>query len=628
MFFTKLWRALKLGLRTMKNVLFRPFRAIVYRLRRASNVSRQATKAAPQIAKKITKVKLKPETREDYIETKNAYIAKPMFLAVILALAAIGLLVYFVIWPLLLRFFFVAHIEASASDAQTHTGRAVLYYDGAKEERQFEGRLESGIKTGTGKEYYQDGTLAFEGEYRDGLYDGKGKLYDEAGQLLYEGEFRAGTKSGQGTLYASGVRVYSGTFAQDVPEGTGKSYLNGDELVYEGAFSAGAPSGQGKVYENGILRYEGGYLNGGFSGAGKLYYPSGAIEMEGTFNAGYLTGSGVQYYENGNVKYRGNFDMGEYAAEGTLFSAAGITLYKGGFSMGLYEGAGTTFYTSGIKHIVGTFEAGEPVGDVRIYDESGAYLYNGGFENGNYQGEGRLYQSAASYIDATFEQGNIVGVVSIYEEGALRYQGGYQNGCYEGNGKLYNVLGDILYSGRFSYGVPDGLSLINQSVEQIPALFGEGNYIVLEKEEGVYYISTKYSVAAFVNYPSQEHESVVHRFYVYDVDLLNSYLLTTLPHWGAAPPKLQSRVTPLIDTVPIASGSSMQSGRTVLEQGFVTAWAGGAEEPVCLIEFMSREPLPLKPVEAEEEPEELEVAEEEDSPEEAAPKRASMTRGD
>ena len=114
MFFNKLWKALSLGLRMIKNIILRPFRAIFFQIQRGASASRQAAKAAPKLAKSITKVKLKPESRSDYIETKGAFIAKPLFVVIIVVLVVVGVLGYFVIWPLLESAFFVAHMPVNA----------------------------------------------------------------------------------------------------------------------------------------------------------------------------------------------------------------------------------------------------------------------------------------------------------------------------------------------------------------------------------------------------------------------------------------------------------------------------------------------------------------------------------
>ena len=577
----------------IRNILIRPFRAVFFQLQRGASLSRQAAKAAPKLAKSITKVKLKPETRADYIETKGAFIAKPLFLMIIVVILLIGSAGYFIVWPWLESKFFVAHIPTLAPKAAEHSGRVVLYYDTDKTEMEYEGRLEEGVRQGQGKEYYQNGALKYEGGFQDGLYNGDGRLYDESGNPIYEGGFSQGLYAGAGTLYENGVRIYAGNFQEGLYEGQGTLYENGETPVYEGGFSQGEKSGTARVYENGALVYEGAYSQDAYNGNGKLFYPSGALKAEGAFSAGRMSGRGIEYHENGKVLYQGMFDLGVYEGEGVLYSENGEILYKGGFSLGEYEGEGTLYRQDGSKYIAGTFEGGQPTGQVQIYDEQSALLYAGGYENGAYQGEGKLIYSPGRWLEGTFNQGQPEGAVRLYVDGVLHYEGGYQNGAFNGAGKLYNTLGEVIFEGTFRSGLPDGMSLLGQNAEAVYALFGEGNYNEIQYVDGTLVVAPKANMAAFLCLPTVDAESVVHRFYCYDEGLLKGYTLENMPL-----PEAEQRLNittgsmPAYDGVTALAGGRATQGRLHTETYYFTVWADSENGSVILAEYKSADPLP------------------------------------
>lgn len=618
MFFTRLWKALSLGLRMLKNMLFRPFRAIYFQIQRSASLSRQAARMAPKLAKSITKVKLKPESRADYIETNGAYIAKPLFAMLIIVLLALGTFGYFVAWPWLESRFFVAHIPVMAEKAATHSGRVALYYDNDKTQLQYEGRLVEGVRQGAGKEYYEDGTLKYDGDIKDGLYNGQGVLYDETGAPMYEGNFVDGIYEGSGTLYENGVRIYAGGFSQGLYEGQGTLYENGDLPAYEGGFVQGQKSGNAKVYEKGDLLYQGGYDQDAYNGNGKLFYPKGSLQAEGTFSAGRMTGRGIEYYENGQIRYQGMFDLGayegdgvlyhengkmlyrggfslgQYEGDGTLYHENGEQAYKGGFSLGQYEGEGTIYWEDGSKHIIGIFEGGEPVGDVEIYDKKGNFVYKGGYQNGKYQGNGTLYYSPMRRVEGTFAEGLLHGDARLYLNDKLYYEGGFQNGLYHGQGTLYNDLGEAIFTGPFRNGLPDGTSFLRQAPDAVYAAFGEGKYIETYTTTGILIISQEAYMAAFLNYPTEAIPSEVHRFYCYHAGLLEGYTLSTLPLPASDASLRTGRgALPVYDDIPFMEGTDAYEGRLSRADYYFAAWAQRQDGPVEVVEYKSTVPLPI-----------------------------------
>ena len=214
MLFRQLTSSLRMGLRMLRTAVTRPFRAIWFRLRRATNLGRQFSKVVPAVTKSVTKVKLKPETRADYIDAGPVFIAKSLFVVIALVLIVGGLFVYYIGWPFVQSRFLTACLPVSDTRVETYTGRVKLYADDGKTVLLFHGKLEEGAKTGRGKEYYESGQLQYEGMFASGLYEGKGTLYDEQNHRLYEGDFAAGSVRGMGLSMKTACRCMKGIWSR------------------------------------------------------------------------------------------------------------------------------------------------------------------------------------------------------------------------------------------------------------------------------------------------------------------------------------------------------------------------------------------------------------------------------
>ena len=464
--FNALYRSILMVWRMLKNAVLRPFRSLYARARAATNLSRQASKLVPKVVKSVTTVKVKPKKREDYIDAGPVYVAKSLIFVVIGVLAALWLLVQFLIWPWMESRWFTARIYELDAKAETYTGRVELYYDEALENLSFAGRLENGVKTGRGTEYHENGVAAFEGTFADGLYTGEGTLRDEAGNVLYEGAFQGGLYEGTGRLYADNALVYEGEFAQGLYDGEGKLY-EGGQLVYEGDFAAGQRTGQGKAYEDGALVYEGGFQDGLYSDSGRLYYADGTVRAEcATFADGLIDGACVLYYENGQTKYEGTFSQGEASGQGTLYNEDGTRTYYGGFEAGLKSGTGTGYYPSGAKEYEGAFSQGLYDGEGALYNEDGTLRYQGGFSQGVYSGAGALYLEGGAHVEGTFAAGAVTGTARYYEGETLVYEGALADGNAQGTGTLY-AGGAAVYTGSFAGGFLDGASLLDMAVTDL-----------------------------------------------------------------------------------------------------------------------------------------------------------------
>ena len=359
-------------------VFFRVLRAFFQRriisltsgIRRATNVSRKAASTVPKAVSQVAVAGQKPTKREDYVETQHLFISKSLIITIILAILGVGILIYFVVWPWLLSTFFTARIHIDNTKLDNYSGKVIVYYDKAREQPKFEGRLVEGLAEGPGKVFDENGMVVFSGNYAGGQYQGKGSLFDD-GILIYDGNFEAGVISGTGTRYSEhGGMLYAGEF------------LNGEY------------SGQGTLYEQGRMLYRGAFAFGSFSGEGALYDADEDMTYKGSFVEGKKSGQGLEYHKSGAIKYKGGFLDGLYDERGQLYNDDGSLKYDGGFRGGQYHGDGVLNVDGSVK-IEGKFEFGEPNGEIKMYKDGKIY-YAGPTMGLVPHGYGTLYSLSTS----------------------------------------------------------------------------------------------------------------------------------------------------------------------------------------------------------------------------------------
>jgi antitoxin component YwqK of YwqJK toxin-antitoxin module len=325
-------------------IIFRIFRAfftrqivgVGARIKSLISVSRHAAKLLPKAVASVATVGKKPTRREDYFETKRLYIAKSLITAIILALAALGALIYFVAWPWLLSHYFTAHYFRENDAASAHSGKVVLYYDKAKDLPYFKGRLINGVIQGAGEEYGEDGLMIYSGDFADGAYGGHGKAY-QAGELIYDGEFAEGIYSGQGKLFENGTLIYEGSFNGGAPNGEGSAYGADGAVLYKGGFSDGLYSGEGREYSGGRMLFKGEFADGKRNGQGAEFLEN-ALTLEALFEDGEIQGA-ARIYSAGFLVYDGAVGGGIPQGFGALYSPqSGKIIFHGEFFNGRPDG--------------------------------------------------------------------------------------------------------------------------------------------------------------------------------------------------------------------------------------------------------------------------------------------------
>ena len=183
----QLFNSFGIFFRTIRAFFTRKLVGIGSYLRRITNFSRQATKVASSSFQVAATAVKKPTKREDYIETKRLFISKSFLILLAIGVVLVALLLYFVVWPFLLSRFFTARFWVEDPEAETWSGRVVLYYDQEKKNPMREGTLQEGLLQGRGREYDQEGLMTYEGNFVDGQRSGTGSLYRWGGHRHGDG---------------------------------------------------------------------------------------------------------------------------------------------------------------------------------------------------------------------------------------------------------------------------------------------------------------------------------------------------------------------------------------------------------------------------------------------------------
>ncbi len=501
-FFQRLGRSIGVFFRTLRAFFSRKLMSFVSGLRRLTNFSRHATKAASASLQGMASATQNPSKPSDYVETKRLMISKSLIIRIVLIIIALALIGYFVVWPFVLSHFLTARFYVKDKRVEDWSGRVIVFSDEKKTVPLYAGRLEDGVLQGDCKLYDENGVLIYEGQLKDGIRNGNGKAY-ENGVLQYDGRFTDGIYDGFGTLYKDGQIQYSGQYDKGKRTGNGKEYQNG-ELIYDGQFQSDLYEGHGKQYEDGALVYDGQFQNDLYEGHGKQY-KDGTLVYDGQFQGGIYEGRGKQY-ENGELVYDGQFQSGVYEGRGQLYRD-NVLIYDGVFHAGKEEGSGTAYYyPSGKISYQGMFLAGLRDGDGVAYNEDGSKLYEGGFAEDVYSGDGTLYFDSSNLLLAKFAEGVPTGIVKWMKNGFLYYQGEWADDAPNGFGTLYNKAEKSIYEGPFLGGTLDGLQILGKTTDEFRGFLGKGSVRNAAADKGFLMIAEELGLTALCSFRTDKDD--------------------------------------------------------------------------------------------------------------------------
>ena len=324
------------------------------------------------------------------------------------------------------------------------------------------------LENGYAKVHYYADSCRYEGECKGGYHDGKGKLIFKNGEY-YDGYWKKGKKHGKGKLYTR-IFEYEGEFYEDVMEGYGKVINYDVHCVYEGYFKRGKFEGHGKLTLSDSTVYEGEWKKGDMVGVG-TYFAADGNKYKGTLEG--LNWTGETYLKNGMGTYQGYLVNGLFDGYGILTTIDG-SVYKGNFKEGKYHGVGIWETYDGLI-TEGDFVKGEPCGMVSIQWPNGnmyrgeyrfwkcngkgvmnyadGSVYDGGWKDDHYDGFGTFSDKNGTFVEGTFENGNLKCGKGIWIYGkGVKFEGDFKNNVLNGFGSASFSDGSVC-SGEFKDGI-------------------------------------------------------------------------------------------------------------------------------------------------------------------------------
>eukprot|EP00929_Paragymnodinium_shiwhaense_P042758 TRINITY_DN22073_c0_g1_i1.p1 TRINITY_DN22073_c0_g1~~TRINITY_DN22073_c0_g1_i1.p1 ORF type:complete len:461 (-),score=113.79 TRINITY_DN22073_c0_g1_i1:197-1579(-) len=173
--------------------------------------------------------------------------------------------------------------------------------------------IESGLREGHGRYYYQNPYFQYEGEWAEGKKHGQGRFSFGEG-AYYEGNFEEGEITGLGERVWADGSHYRGEFLNGARHGEGVFEKQHDGTRYEGSWAENKYSGEGMLTLANGDNYTGGFRAHKYHGEGLLSEPRLSRSYEGKFREGLFHGAGSLHH--GSFAYDGQFAAGKRSGDG------------------------------------------------------------------------------------------------------------------------------------------------------------------------------------------------------------------------------------------------------------------------------------------------------------------------
>ena len=331
------------------------------------------------------------------------------------------------------------------------------YTAGFLKEREEINRMDSnGQKTGTWKEFYENGEEKWVGSYKKGKIDGIVREFDSKGRLKKLDKFEGGViqEDAEEVVFIELYREYYTTGELHLIGGISKGRKQGlfrefskdaeiinsfiyqnDSLLAEGMTdSSSLLEGEWIYYfSNGEIQAKGKYNKSVKTGEWKYFHLNGELEQIGTYKNGVPQGEWNWYFDNKELKRKEFYRKGKEDGESVEFDSIGNIITKGEFIDGIQDG--NWYYNVGDHTEVGEYADGEKTGVWEfhhIIDEGEKTLaFKGEYINGIALGKHRYY----------------------YPSGRIKEEGKYESGMKEGEWKKFNEQGEIILTILYKNGV-------------------------------------------------------------------------------------------------------------------------------------------------------------------------------
>ena len=246
---------------------------------------------------------------------------------------------------------------------------------------------------------------------------------------------------------------------------------------YRGDFRRGLMHGKGTIVFGNDNSYNGDWVNGMREGLGVYSFATGNV-YSGSFSKNKFAGQGTMNFASGN-KYVGNWEDDQPNGQG-IFYFSGNDRYEGSFVNGKFTGNGTMYYKNNEKY-VGQWQDNLRHGYGKMVRSNGSFI-DGTWERGqikiqnNANTEGSTITNVTTNTTEVLQDCNKIYCKSgkgtfQYGDGS-KWIGEFKDGVPEGQGTCQYANGDK-YVGRFERHAPQGEGTMYHSTGRIVSAMWE-----------------------------------------------------------------------------------------------------------------------------------------------------------
>lgn len=309
-----------------------------------------------------------------------------------------------------------------------------------------------GRKQGVWKSFYDDMTLKSEGVYVDGEKYGMFRTFDEDGKVTSIEHYKNGvldTESPEAVVlelkneYGPGGKIIaSGSYKDGKKHGTHRNYDDDGNII------------KSYIYEDGVKVAEGIVdKSGNFTGPWQLFYPNGKLKAKGTYEGGKRIEDWVFYFENGKELQKGKYKDGKPHGNWRWYFENGELRRNENYRKGYEEGESVEYDENG--ELIGKGEYLEGYKEGEWYLKSGDHIEKGSYVEGERDGDWIYeYESGALHFKGEYQRGLAIGKHKYYyESGQVKKEGKYNSGLKTGSWKHYKDDGELLLTIEYNSGI-------------------------------------------------------------------------------------------------------------------------------------------------------------------------------
>jgi len=289
----------------------------------------------------------------------------------------------------------------------------------------------SGLKQGTHKGFYPDGSVKTEVNYLDGELHGFFREFDEDGLLLQTMRYERGAVVEEIDEEAQEIIDFRRTFDDE------------GRLIFSGGFREGVPIGIHRFFDT-----TGTVINAYIFNVRGKKISEGIVDEQG-----FRRGSWIDFYEEGEIKARGSYRQNKRSGDWVFYYRDGEVMQRGRFLNDRFDGQWIWYYKNGQVWRDENYFNGREDGYCIEYDIEGNILEEGGYISGEKDGKWILdvgdHREEGSYIIG-LKEGKWF---HYYPDGSKKFEGNYRQGLPDGKQVYYYPDGRVKEEQFFSNGI-------------------------------------------------------------------------------------------------------------------------------------------------------------------------------